>query len=147
MSNFDILNIGASEIPPLDGKTMALLERGRKERTQVLDGVSAERFKGRTPYAVTRVRIVFDNEDDLINCVRLLRWSDERLAAMGSVINWNWEVTARTGMMIEFSVAWHDRDFFAARKAAFADDEHRSYFRMFGKNLEEMKIETEVLRK
>lgn len=145
MTNFDILNIGHEEIPPLSDDIMELLERGKTEPVQVLDGVSAERFKGQKPYAQTNVSIDFDDENDLINCVRLLRWSDERLAAMGSTIRWNWEITSRCKMNIKFAVSWHDKDFFDEKKEAFKDKGHISYFQMFGKNVDEMTVETVIL--
>ena len=147
MSFNDVLNINGEFIPALDDHVLGLLEEGKKKPTQILDGVSAERFKGREPYAMTRVSIDFDNENDLLNCVRLLRWSDERLLQMGSTIMWNWERTVRNGMNIKFAVAWHDPEFFEQRKDAFRDKSHASYFSMFGKSMTDMTVETEILRK
>lgn len=127
----DILNIGSNIIPELDAVTQELLERGKRERVMILAGT--EGGMGRKPYAITKVHITFDNERDLRNCVRMLRWSDERLRARPEqLIAWSWESSFREDMTIYFGVAWYDPEFYARRKDAFMEPAHASYYAMFG---------------
>lgn len=141
----DILNIQGEDIPDIDDHLDALLKKGLISEQKILDGASDKTFGKRQPYATTKVRIEFERESDLRKCVRLLRWSDERLLAMGSTIAWAWAMTVREGMTIKFAVNWYDKDFFERRKDAFRDSNHLSYFRMFGKGTNDMDIYTEVL--
>ena len=143
----DFLSINGEDIPEIDAELDALLQLGRKKRVNVLDGSAERIFGDRKPYARTHVRLVFrdDEETELRNCVRLLRWSDDRLRALGSSIEWSWETTLREGMEIQFSVAWYDRSFFERRRNAFADKNHLSYFSLFGKGAKDMSVNTEVL--
>ncbi len=143
----DILNIQGEDIPEIDKELDALLKKGLQSEEQILPGASNKIFGKRKPYATTNVRLEFEDEANLRRCVRLLRWSDERLLAMGSSISWSWEKTIREGMTIRFAVNWYDKDFFEKRKGSFKDSNHLSYFRMFGKNTSDMEIYTEVLGK
>jgi len=143
----DILNIQGEDIPDIDKELDALLKKGEKERINILPGASTKIFGKKKPYARTNVQMEFDNESDLRRCVRLLRWSDERLIALGSTISWSWERTIREGMSISFGVNWYDKEYFLKRKDAFKDSNHLSYFRMFGKSTSDMQIYTEVLEK
>ena len=140
----DVLNIQGEDIPDIDEYLEALLEEGKCSEQQILPGASDKTFGDRIPYARTAVTVEFDNEEDLRRCVRLLRWSDERLLAMGSTIAWSWDMTVRDGMTIRFAVNWYDREFFEKRREAFRDSNHLSYFRMFGKSTSDMRIYTEV---
>jgi hypothetical protein len=140
----DILNIQGEDIPDIDEELNALLEIGKYESVHILPGASNRLFENRTPYAQTHVQIEFDNEEDLRRCVRLLRWSDERLIALGSTISWAWSSTKREGMKIFFGVNWYDKDFYLERGKAFNDSNHLSYFRMFGKNTSDMQITTDI---
>src|SRR5262245_15527094 len=104
----DVLNIGGDLIPELDAVTSQLLDRGKHERVMILPGT--EGGTGRKPYATTKVEIRFDDEHQLRTCVRMLRWSDERLRMHpGQLIAWEWEKTFREDMTISFGVAWYDR--------------------------------------
>ena len=141
----DLLNIQGSEIPPVDDALRQLLDAGRSRRVNVLPGASNELFKDRKPFAVTEVRITFDSEDNLEKCVRLLRWSDERLIMMGSTILWAWNKTFREGMNIHFAVNWYDESFFHEKQDALNNSNHLSYFRMFGASLSDMEIETHII--
>lgn len=141
----DILNIQGENIPEIDKELDNLLKKGLKSEQKILPGASNQLFGKKKPYAVTSVSVDFENESDLRRCVRLLRWSDERLLAMGSTIAWAWEATVRDGMTIRFAVNWYDKTFFEDRKESFRDKNHLSYFKMFGKNTSDMKIYTEVL--
>lgn len=143
----DILNIQGENIPEIDKELDELLKKGLKSEQKILPGASNKLFGKKKPYAITHVSVEFDNESDLRRCVRLLRWSDERLLAMGSTIAWAWEATAREGMTIRFAVNWYDKTFFESRKDSFRDKNHMSYFEMFGKNTSDMKIYTEVVGK
>lgn len=67
------------------------------------------------------------------------------MVELGSTICWSWEVTVRDGMTIRLAVNWYDADFFAERGSAFLDDNHVSYFGMFGKTARDMSIATEIL--
>lgn len=113
--------------------------------TRILEGASTQVFGDQTPYARTEVSIDFEDEKDLRRCVRLLRWSDERLRALGSSIAWSWDKTVRDGMNIKFAVNWYDKDFYEQRRDAFRDKAHLSYFKMFGKAASDMQVHTEVL--
>ncbi len=140
----DILNIGGDPIPELDAVTSELLGRGQKERVMILAGTEAG--ANRRPYAVTKVEIKFDNEDDLRKCVRMLRWSDERLRARPEqLLAWEWERTFREDMTIYFGVAWYDREFYMRRKDAFLDPQHVSYYAMFGATPDRLKMTHTVL--
>src|ERR1700685_940951 len=127
----DILNISGDPIPELDPVMEAMLDRGKRERVMILAGT--EGGHGRKPYAITKIEINFDNERDLRNCVRMLRWSDERLRARpDQMILWDWNKSFREGMNIYFGVAWYDRAFFERRKDAFKEPNHLGYYAMFG---------------
>lgn len=105
---------------PLPESVMALIEAGRNSRTRVLPGTEGPN-RQTVPYAKTHVEISFDNEEDLIRCVKLLHWSDERLRQLPALLAmWEWHQTVREGMKIFFSTAWYDKKFFEARKAAFS---------------------------
>ncbi len=141
----DIMNIQGEQIPEIDAALDKLLEEGKTKKTQVLEGVSDRRFAGRQPYAKTSVSMTFKDEENLRKCVRMLRWSDERLAAMGSSIEWAWMQSYRLGMNIKFAVSWYDKEFYEQRKTAVTDANHLSYFRMFGMAPSDMDIQTQVL--
>jgi hypothetical protein len=141
----DILNIQGEEIPPIDPELNELLKRGKTEEVRILEGASNRIFGDRKPYAVTTVKIEFNDERNLRNCVRLLRWSDDRLLAMGSNILWSWNKPFRKGMTIRFAVNWYDKKFFERRKNAVRDTRHLSYFRMFGQQASDMQIRTRIL--
>ena len=140
----DILNIGGDPIPELDAVTSELVERGKHERVMILAGTEAG--ANRKPYAITKVEIAFDNELDLVKCVRMLRWSDERLRARPEqLIAWEWEKTFREGMTIYFGVAWYDYEFYKRRKDAFLEPEHQGYYAMFGATPDRLKMSHTVL--
>ena len=142
----DVMNIAGDLIPEIDAVLDQLLERGKKERVMILPGTESPGRKNRQPYARTKVRILFDNEKDLRNCVRLLRWSDERLRArLDQLLLWEWERSFRDKMEISFAVSWFDRAFFEARKNAFAEPQHQSYYGQFGAKAEDFKIEHQIL--
>lgn len=141
----DILNIQGEIIPEIGHELDLLLKKGLKSKQQILSGASNKVFGDKKPYAVTHVKVDFDNEADLRKCVRLLRWSDDRLLKIGSTINWSWDRSFREGMTIEFAVNWYDKEFFEKRKDSFADKNHLSYFNMFGKAASDLHIITEVL--
>jgi hypothetical protein len=140
----DVLNIGGDSVPELDAVTSELLERGKYERVMILAGTEAG--ANRKPYAITKVEINFDDEHDLRRCVRMLRWSDDRLRARPEqLIAWEWDVTFREGMTIYFGVAWYDREFYARRKDAFLEPQHSAYYAMFGATQDRLKMTHTVL--
>jgi hypothetical protein len=140
----DVLNISGSTVPALDAVTEQLLDRGKSERVMILAGT--EGGKGRKPYAITKIEIEFNNETDLRNCVRMLRWSDERLRARPEqMILWDWQQSFREGMKIHFGVAWYDREFFDRRKDAFKEPTHIGYYTMFGATPERFKMHHEII--
>ena len=141
----DILNIQGENIPEIDSELDKLLQAGKKSAQRILDGASDKKFGDTTPYAVTDVEVNFDNEEDLRRCVRLLRWSDDRLLAIDSSIAWAWAPSIREGMKISFAVNWYDKEFFDAKGDAVNDEKHFSYFKMFGKSPSDMKINTKIL--
>lgn len=141
----DVLNIAGDIVPEIDPVLDSLLERGKQGRVMILSGTERPDDKQRVPYAETRVVIEFDDEESLRTCVRLLRWSDDRLRARtDQVLLWNWDSTHREGMTIRFGVLWYDRDFFEQRKDAFKDESHQGYFSHFGANASDFKMETEI---
>lgn len=143
----DILRIDADLIPPIDPVLDELLERGKKERVLILAGTE---FPGpqRKPYARTDVTIKFPDEHNLRECVRLLRWSDERLRArLDQLMLWEWEDTYRQDMTIHFGVRWFTRAMFEARKDAFKDTRHESYYAAFGAKASDFKTKHEILQK
>ena len=141
----DILNIQGENIPEIDPDLDKLLEKGKTSAQRILDGASDKKFGDAIPYAVTSVEVEFDNEENLRRCVRLLRWSDERLLAMDSTIAWAWAPTKREGMKISFAVNWYDKDFYYEKNDAVDNENHLSYFKMFGKSAADMKINTEIV--
>lgn len=141
----DILNIDGEEIPQISADVRQRLERGRIGAVTILDGASRAIFGERRPYATTEVEVEFEEEDDLFNCVRLLRWSDERLVKAGASILWSWNKTIRDGMTIRFAVDWFDKDFFEKRANAINEPSHVSYFSLFRKTADDMKVRTYVL--
>ncbi|WP_155253307.1 hypothetical protein [Bradyrhizobium japonicum] len=137
----DILRIGDDLLPDIDAQLDKLLKKGRSERVQILEGSEDPSAPPRKPYARSEVQITFNNERDLRQCVRLLRWSDERLRARPDQrILWDWQMTWREGMTIYFGVNWYNREFFEARKDAFLNPEHQSYYAMFGATADQFKI-------
>jgi hypothetical protein len=140
----DVLNISGDLVPELDEVLEELLERGKRERVMILAGTEGGRH--RRPYAVTRVEIAFDNERDLRSCVRMLRWSDDRLRARpDQMILWDWQRTFREGMKIHFGVAWYDQAFFERRKDAFKEPAHVGYYSLFGATADRFSMEHEIL--
>lgn len=142
----DVLRIGDDLLPDISPELDKLLQQGLTQRTKILDGTeSAPSTK--EVYANTSVKITFSNERDLRQCVRLLRWSDERLRARPDQrILWNWSTSFRLGMTISFGVRWHDKDFFEARKDVFRNTEHSGYYAMFGASADQFEIEHQVLK-
>src|SRR5687768_16306694 len=129
-SSTDVLNIGGDLVPPLDAVTLELLESGKRERVMILAGT--ESGAKRKAYAITQVSIDFEDEDKLRQCVRMLRWSDDRLRARPEqMLLWEWNRSFRDGMTIQFGVAWYDREFFERRKDAFKEAGHIAYYAQF----------------
>jgi hypothetical protein len=141
----DVMNIGGDLVPGIDAVLNGLLERGKRERVMILAGTEMEGSRRQKPYAITKVEIAFDNEDSLRTCVRLLRWSDDRLRARpDQLILWEWQSSFREGMTIHFGVAWYDREFFEKRKNAFMEPQHANYYAYFGAKPEDFKMEHEI---
>jgi len=129
----DPLNVLQEEVKPLPKRVLERLIKGRIERTQILDGSALEQHDHLKAYAYTVVKMKFTNEDDIIRCARMLQWSDERMRARTDpVILWKWQESYREGMIMEFSVAWYSKEYFEARKNAFKDASHASYYSKFG---------------
>jgi hypothetical protein len=142
----DPLNVIKNEVKPLPEHVLEKLIEGRERRVQLLDGSSLEQHNNLTPYAYTDVKMVFDNEDDLIRCARLLQWSDERMRERTEPkILWAWIESFREGDAVEFSVAWYEKDFFEKNKDAFMDKEHSSYYAKFGMNTNDIQINHRIL--
>jgi hypothetical protein len=142
----DPLNVMKNEVKPLPEHVLEKLIEGRERRVQLLDGSSLEQHNNLTPYAYTDVKMVFDNEDDLIRCARLLQWSDERMRERTEPkILWAWIESFREGDAVEFSVAWYEKDFFEKNKDAFMDKEHSSYYAKFGMNTNDIQINHRIL--
>lgn len=140
----DVLNIAGDMIPALDEATLELLEFGKSERVLILD--PQEGGSGQPPYAITRISVSFDNERDLQNCVRMLRWSGERLRLRpDQMILWTWAQSFREGMTLSFSVRWYNREFFERRREAFRDPAHVGYYAMFGATVDRLKLEHEIV--
>jgi len=140
-SRTDVLNIAGDPIPEIDAVLAELLERGKSERVMILSGTEADENRRRKPYAATKVEIAFKDEASLRTCVRLLRWSDDRLRARpDQVFLWEWTRSFRDRMTIHFGVNWYDKDFFEKRKNAFMEPRHASYYAFFGARPEDFKM-------
>jgi hypothetical protein len=128
-----------------DDELEALLKRGKTEAVRILNGTELER-RFDEPYARSSVKIAFENEASLRECVRLLRWSDERLRARpDQLMLWEWTSTIRHGMTIKFGVHWYNREFFELRKDAFREPSHAAYYQLFGATADDFAISHEVL--
>ncbi|KAJ5819488.1 hypothetical protein N7474_005079 [Penicillium riverlandense] len=134
----DMLNISE----PGQSETIEdLLERGKTQKVRILIGSENPQHKCQIPYARTKAWITFDKEEALRECVRLLRWSDERLRSLvAEGPKWAWEKTFREGMTISFGVNWYDRNFFEQRRDAFTEPKHAAYYRRFGADPEDFHI-------
>ena len=142
----DVLNIAGDLVPEIDAVLDQLLERGKTERVLILSGTESDENKRRKPYAVTKVTIQFDDEKSLRTCVRMLRWSDDRLRARpDQMILWDWSKSFREGMTIYFGVTWYDKEFFEKRKNAFMEPEHSSYYGYFGAKPDDFQMTHEIL--
>jgi hypothetical protein len=138
----DVLNVIQDEVKPLPKHVLERLIQGRTQRTQILDGSALEQHDHLEPYAFTVVKMNFTHEDDVIRCARMLQWSDERMRARTDpVILWAWKESYRDKMLMEFSVAWYSKDYFEARKDAFQDTSHASYYSKFGLSPKDIKTE------
>ncbi|MBP2321413.1 hypothetical protein JOF56_001798 [Kibdelosporangium banguiense] len=143
----DVLGV-ARELGELeiDEELNRLLERGKTRPTQILEG-SELPGPPRVPYARTTVEIVFDDEANLRECVKLLRWSDERLRARPEqLMLWEWQNTIRDRMTIRFGVSWHNKRFFERRKDAFKGPSHAAYLRRFGVTADDLDVRHEIVR-
>jgi hypothetical protein len=142
----DVLNIAGDPIPEIDAVLSELLERGKSERVMILAGTEADANRHRKPYAVTKVEISFKDEASLRTCVRLLRWSDDRLRARpDQLLRWEWDNSFRHDMTIYFGVNWYDKAFFEKRQNAFMEPQHASYYAYFGARPEDFKMEHTIL--
>lgn len=138
----DLLNIIDEDLGP---ELEALLERGKTERVPILRGTELPGGRTRPPYARTFVEITFSDEDDLRRCVRLLRWSDDRLRArIDQLLLWEWNASFREGMTIYFGVNWYDAEFFERRKDAFREPSHEKFYSQFGATAEDFKMHHEI---
>lgn len=143
----DVLNIAGDLVPEIDAVLAELLERGKHERVMILSGTESEESRQRKPYAVTKVEISFNDEESLRTCVRMLRWSDDRLRARpNQLILWDWARSFREDMTIYFGVTWYDKEFFEQRKDAFMEPGHASYYGYFGAKPEDFRMEHEILQ-
>lgn len=141
----DPLNVLTMEVPPLNDDLLDRIKRGREERTRILDGSLLEQHSELKPYALSHVSMHFDNEDDIIKCVRLLQWSDERMREKTDpVILWGWQESYRERDEVYFSVVWYSKDFFEQRKGSFGDASHRSYFSIFGMSPKDLEVRHEI---
>ena len=123
---------------------LAVIDTKRPERVLVLDPGEE---KHDTPLvARTTCEIEFEDESDLLACIEALRESDAALKARPDSLKfWEWERSYREGMKIVFGVRWYDRAFFEARKNAFKNDSHRSYYKRFHASPDQFKVTHELL--
>ncbi len=142
----DPLNVIRDVVPPLSKKILSNIRKGKTSKTQLLDGSSLDQHEKLEPYALTHVSMKFDNEDDIIRCVRILQWSDERMRAREQpTILWAWKQSFRNKDEVYFSVAWYTKAFFDSRKDSFYDPMHTSYYKIFNKTPTGLKIRHEIL--
>lgn len=141
----DPLNVLRDEVKPLPRHVLAQIRRGKTQRTQILDGSMLPQHEGLSPYALTHVKMAFENEDDIIRCARILQWSDERMRSRGHpVIMWEWKEAFREGMSVEFAVGWYSKEFYEANKEAFKDKNHAKYYEKFGMVLAGIRTRDEI---
>lgn len=142
----DPLNVIGYDVAPLSEKVMDAVVQGRTARTQLLDGSMLPRHEGLRRYAYTHARMNFDNENDLVRCVRMLQWSDERMRSRTDpMILWEWTRSYREGMSVEFTVAWYSEEFFNERKNAFQDKQHAGFYSAFGLKPSDIIVRHEIL--
>ncbi|QNK89455.1 hypothetical protein H7992_07255 [Sporosarcina sp. resist] len=101
-----------------------------EEMILVLPGTESERI----PIAITKVEIVFTNEDDLKKCIAVLRDSDAQLKTDPKP--YDWQFTVRKGLKIYFGVNWFDLNFFKEKKDVFENKQHGSIFQSFNSSIE-----------
>lgn len=142
----DPLNVLRDDVKPLPGHVLTQIRKGKTQRTQILDGSMLSQHEGLSPYALTHVKMSFENEDDIIRCARILQWSDERMRSRSDpVIMWEWKKAFREGMTVEFAVGWYSKEFFEANKSAFKDKNHAGYYAKFGMALAGIQTRDEIL--
>ncbi len=145
-ANTDLLNVLGDDVPPLTDEVMKKAIQGRVGRVQVLDGSMLPQHAGKTPYALTHVHMSFENEDDLIRCLRMLQWSDVRMRANSDpIIMWEWKKSFRDKNTVEFTVGWYSECFFNSRKDAFLDISHASYYAQFGLTPSDIQTRHEII--
>jgi hypothetical protein len=131
----------------LPKEIMDRVERGRKVKTMVLEGTERPN-KGVGLYAKTHVKLDFTDEENLLNCVKLLKWSDDRLSKLPDLLaHWDWQMTIREGMTLYFTTGWYNKDFFEERNTAFLGRTHGEYYKLFGAKPEDLSVEHEILAK
>ena len=132
---------------PLPQDILKKLEQGKTERTLVLPGTEGSPSGKVKPHAKTYVKIDFTGkEDNLIKCVKLLKWSDERLQKLPDLLRkWAWMATLREGSTLYFTTWWWNKEFFEERKHAFLGHSHQSYLTMFGATQDDVIVHHEVV--
>ena len=129
---------------PLPDDVMDRLAKGRVSLCEVLPGTTRPN-KGQGLYAKTYIELDFEDEENLQTCVKLLYWSDQRLSKLPDLVAlWDWQATARDGMTIKFSTGWYDKEYFDARKYAFAGRDHQSYYELFGAKVQDLRVRHEI---
>jgi hypothetical protein len=142
----DLLGITGQTVGQFDSELNELIARGKTQRVMLLAGTESPQRHGHRPYAQTRVEIDFTDESNLRECVRQLRWSDERLRARPEqLLLWSWNLTFRDGMTISFGVNWYDKAFFERRKEAFKEPGHTKFYKLFGATADDFRVTHEVL--
>lgn len=129
---------------PLPDDVMKHLDEGRRRLCQVLPGTTRPN-KGVGLYAKTYIELDFQDEENLLTCVKLLYWSDQRLSKLPDLVAlWDWQTAEREGMTIKFSTGWYDKEYFDARKYAFAGRDHQSYYALFGAKVQDLRVRHEI---
>ncbi|CAI6301640.1 hypothetical protein NRS6120_16320 [Bacillus subtilis] len=101
-----------------------------EELILVLPGTETDRI----PLAMTKVEIVFSNEDDVQKCIQALKDSDDQLKK--DPRPYDWQFTLRKGLKIYFGVNWYDLEFFKEKRNIFQNQQHGNIFASFNTSAE-----------
>lgn len=92
--------------------------------------------------ALTNCEVVFQSKDELDQCIKAVKESDDRLAArpMEAVL-YDWQLaTVIRGLTMFFGVRWYDRGYFDKNRDIYKNQMHDHLFSKFGVNAESFKV-------
>ncbi|WKN46531.1 hypothetical protein [Tunicatimonas pelagia] len=109
---------------------------------RIMTGEEFRRSKELQRVAITRAEITFENEDDLLKFLEVLKDSDDRLSRVpDSLVMYDWQSPIRNNLTVRFGVAWYDKDFYKEKKDAYLSQLHSNIFKKFGVKVDDMRVE------